>query len=186
MDNDWNEISELKERDINVLQIIDEENLTYFTFEGLRRRLKIHQETLSRILNRLTAEKILKKINSHYALTSKAKDLLNTQNQTSDSRTLPLLQTFLPPEIPFDKIVSNLKGRWFGTLRWLGYYKTNEDVVLKWITTDGGIILSATFSKSELLIGAKMVSQNDLNNALTASYQLMSYMTKLISKTEHN
>ena len=31
-----------------------------------------------------------------------------------------------------------------------------------------------------------MVSQNDLNAALTASYQLMSYITKLISKTEHN
>jgi hypothetical protein len=186
MDNDWNDISELKERDINVLQIIDEENLTCFTFEGLRRRLKIHQETLSRILNRLTEEKILKKTNSHYALTAKAKDLLKTQNQTSDSRILPLLQTFLPPEIPFDKIVSNLKGRWFGTLRWFGYYKTNEDVVLKWITTDGGIILSAIFFQSKLLIGAKMVSENDLNAALTASYQLMSYITKLISKTEHN
>ncbi len=186
MDSDWNDISELKERDINVLQIIDEENLTCFTFEGLRRRLKIHQETLSRILNRLTEEKILKKTNSHYALTSKAKDLLKTQNQTSDSRTLPLLQTFLPPQIPVNKIVSNLKGRWFGNLRWLGYSKTNEDVILKWITTDGGIIISAIFSQSKLLIGAKMVSENDLNAALAASYQLMSYITKLISKTEHN
>ena len=186
MNNNWSNISELKERDINVLQIIDEENLTCFTFEGLRRRLKIHQETLSRILNRLTEEKILKKTNSHYALTSKAKDLLKTQNQTSASRTLPVLQTFLPSQIPITKIVSNLKGKWFGTLRWLGYYKINEDVVLKWITTDGGIILSAIFFQSKLLIGAKMVSENDLNAALAASYQLMSYITKLISKTEYN
>ena len=186
MDKDWNDISELKERDINVLQIIDEENLTCFTFEGLRRRLKIHQETLSRILNRLTEENIVRKTNSHYFLTSKAKELLKTQNQESDSPPLPLLQTFLPPQIPINKMVSNLKGKWFGTLRWLGYYITNEDIALKWITTDGGTIISAIFSQSKLHIEAKMVSENDLNAALTASYQLISYITKLISKTEHN
>jgi hypothetical protein len=186
MDKDWNEISELKERDFNVLQIIDEENLTCFTFEGLKRRLKIHQETLSRILSRLTEENILKKTNSHYTLTSKAKELLKTQNQESGNPSLPLLQTFLPPQISVNKIVSNLEGKWFGTLRWLGYYITNEDIALKWITTDGETIISAIFSQSKLYIQAKMVSENDLNSGLNASYQLMSYITKLISKTEHN
>jgi Mn-dependent DtxR family transcriptional regulator len=77
MDKDWNVVSglDLKERDITLLQIINEEELTNFTFEGLKRRLKIHQETLSRILNRLADQEILKKGNNGYTLTSKDKKI---------------------------------------------------------------------------------------------------------------
>jgi len=188
MDKDWNVVSglDLKERDITLLQIINEEELTNFTFEGLKRRLKIHQETLSRILNRLADQEILKKGNNGYTLTSKAKKLLKSQSSDSNNPTLPLLQTFLPSQIPIKKIIFNLKGKWFGTLRWLGYSITNESINLKWITDDGGNIISAHFSQGKLHIEAKMISENDLNTALNASHQLMGYITKLISKTEHN
>lgn len=187
MDKDSNDISDLdlKERDINLLQIINEEELTNFTFEGLKRRLKIHQETLSRILYRLADQEILKKTNNGYTLTPKAKKLLKLQSSNSNNPPLPLLQTFLPPQIPIEKIISNLKGKWFGTLRWLGYSITNETITLKWITEDGGNIISAIFSQGKLHIDAK-ISENDFNAALNASHQLMGYITKLISKTEHN
>jgi hypothetical protein len=188
MDNDWNIISdlELEEREINLLQIINEEELTNFTFEGLKRRLKIHQETLSRILNRLADQEILKKGNTGYTLTSKAKKILKSQPSDSNNPNLPLLQTFLPPQIPIKKIVSNLKGKWFGTLRWLGYSITNESITLKWITEDGENIISAIFYQGKLHIEAKMISENNLISALNASHQLMSFITKLISKTGHN
>jgi predicted transcriptional regulator len=188
MDKDWIVISDLdlKERDINLLQAINEEKLTNFSFEGLKRRLKIHQETLSRILNRLATQEILKKTKKGYTLTPKAKKLLKSQSSDSNNPTLPLLQTFLPPQIPIEKIASNLKGKWFGTLRWLGYLITNEAITLKWITEDGGNIISAIFSQGKLYIQAKMIAGNDLNAALNASHQLIGYITKLISKTEHN
>jgi len=188
MDSDWNFISDLdlKEGDINLLQTINEEELTNFTFEGLKRRLKIHQETLSRILSRLADQEILKKGSTGYTLTSKAKKLLKSQPSDSNNPTLPLLQTFLPPQIPIKKIISNLKGKWFGTLRWLGYTITNDSIALKWITDDGGNIISAIFYQGKLHIKAKMISENDLISALNASHQLMSFITKLISKTGHN
>ena len=188
MDKDWNGISDLdlKERDINLLQMINEEELPNFTFEGLKRRLKIHQETLSRILYRLADKEILKKDNNGYTLTSKAKKLLKSQPSDSNNPTLPLLQTFLPPKISIEKIVSNLKGKWFGTLRWLGYSITNEMITLKGITEDGRNIIAAHLSQGKLHIEAKMISENDFNTALNASHQLMGYITKLISKTEHN
>ena len=188
MDQGWNVISDvdLKESDINILQTINEEELTNFTFEGLKRRLKIHQETLSRILNRLSDQGIIKKCNNGYTLAVKAKKLLNQQPSDSTHPTLLLLQTFLPPQITIEKIISNLKGKWFGTLRWLGHSITNESISLKWITEDGGNIISAHFSQGKLHIEAKMISENDINTALTASHQLMGYITKLISKTEHN
>jgi len=186
MEENWNDISDFKESDINVLQIVDEEDLTSFTFEGLKRRLKMHPETLSRILYRLADQEILKKGDNGYTLTSKAKKLLKSNSYNSTNPNLRLLQTFLPPEVPIKKVISNLKGKWFGILRWLGYSETNEGLYLKWITEDGGTIISAIFSQGKLYIDAKMVSENDLNTALNASHQLMGYITKLISRTDPN
>jgi DNA-binding MarR family transcriptional regulator len=51
----------LSERDIDVLSFIDEENLSRFTFDGLKRRMGLHPETLSRILGRLEEEGLVKK-----------------------------------------------------------------------------------------------------------------------------
>jgi hypothetical protein len=188
MDKDWNNSSNLhiKERDINILQIIDEEELSNFTFEGLKRRLKIHPETLSRILHRLEDQEILQKDKNGYTLTAKAKKLIKSKPSDNNNPSIPLLQTFLPLEIPKTKIISNLKGKWFGNLRWLGWSETNEYLSLKWITEDGKNIISAIFSQEKLHIEAKTILENDLNGALNASHQLMSYITKLISRTKHN
>src|SRR4030066_2138683 len=56
----------LGERDTDVLSVINSEDLTVFTFDGLKRRLGLHPETLSRILARLEEEGLLKKENPRY------------------------------------------------------------------------------------------------------------------------
>jgi DNA-binding PadR family transcriptional regulator len=186
LDESWTNISELKERDKDIIQLIHIEDLTYFTFEGLKRILKIHPETLSRILIRLTEERILKKTNNGYSLTTKGKELLTQQKQRSASTRIPVLQSFIPPELSINKIVSDLKGKWFGNLRWLGYSVSEGTIELKWITTNGEIIVSAVFTDRMLQIYSKAISENDFSSTLSVSYQLMSYITKLVSKTENN
>ncbi|MCW4031139.1 MAG: hypothetical protein NWE80_02110 [Candidatus Bathyarchaeota archaeon] len=186
MNEHWNEISDLEfsERDTNVLHIIDEEDLSSFTFEGLKRRLDMHPETLSRVLYRLADEGILEKGVEGYTVTSKARELLKSHSLASRVPAVCLLQTLLPPDVPIQFVVSKLKGKWFGMLRWLGSSESREGIVLKWITEDGGIIISAIFSHGQLNIDAKMLLEKDLNVALKASYQLMGYITNLISKVE--
>jgi len=183
MNDTLDDISDFKERDMDVLQTIDEDNLTSFTFEGLKRRLRLHPETLSRILARLTDKEIVKKTNDGYRLTAKAEPLLKRH---SKSHNLRVLQTLLPSEVSIPNLVSNLKGKWFGVHRWLGYSETENGITLKWITEDGGTIISAVFSSGHLNIEAKMISKNNLDVALNASHQLMSYITQLISQMGHN
>ena len=81
MNTDFVDISDLdlKDRDISLLHIVEEDDLTNFTFEGLKRRLKIHPEKLSRILSRLLNQEIIKKRNNGYVLTAKAKKILKTK-----------------------------------------------------------------------------------------------------------
>jgi DNA-binding transcriptional ArsR family regulator len=188
MDADLDEIHEFpfSERDTNVLDVIEEENLASFAFEGLKRRLGIHPETLSRVLYRLEDQGIVEKGVEGYKVTSKAKELLKLHSFSTSAPTMHLLQTLLPPNISIQQVVSNLKGKWFGVLRWLGYSKNNESITLKWITEDGGTIIAANFQPGQLGINAKMLWEKNLNVALQASYQLMGYIAKLLPNVGHS
>jgi DNA-binding MarR family transcriptional regulator len=183
MDNDWPDAPDsIGQNDIRVLHVIGEEELTNFTFDGLKRRVGVHSETLSRILYRLEEQGIIQKATSGYDVTTKAKQLLKQHLTYETQPTVTILQTLLSPDIPVQQIVSNLRGKWFGVLRWVGYSQSSDGIALKWITEDGGTQIEATFSEGALGIEAKPLTEKDLNKALRASYQLIGYITKLYSR----
>ena len=172
----------LSERDTDVLSLIDEEDLTMFTFDGLKRRLGLHPETLSRILSRLEQEGMVKKGPEGYKVTPKITKLkLHPTRDKTPSTSL--LQTFLPSNMLTQQLISELQGKWFGILRWLGFSETSEGVTLKWVTEDGGIQIAASISGTTLNIDAKFLSDTDLNLALKAAYQLMAHIGKLYTGT---
>lgn len=173
--------SALSERDAGVLSIIDEENLAVFTFDGLRRRLGLHPETLSRILSRLEEEGIVRKTPEGYQVTPKLKAMKLHSKPRSEIESVSLLQTFLPSNVFPQELISELGGKWFGILRWLGISETSEGVSLKWVTEDGSIQLAARISGTALSIDAKFLSEHNLDVALKATYQLMSQIGKLYS-----
>lgn len=180
LDVGWHGIPAVSERDADVLSLIDEEDLTVFTFDGLKRRLGLHPETLSRILNRLEQEGVVKKEPNGYKVTPKLAKL-RLQETHRDETRVPLLQTYLPSNMQIQHLIANLRGRWFGLLRWFGISEDSRGVTMKWVTEDGGIQINAIIEDSTLTINAKFLRDNNLNRALSASYQLMAYIGKLLS-----
>ncbi len=175
----------LSERDEDVLAFLGEEKFKFFTFEGLKRRLGMHPETLSRVLNRLEAEGIIRKSSEGYAVVKEIASLLKQHgNHNGDSR-LMLLQTFLPSDLSVEDLVSSLRGRWFGLLRWLGLTEKAEGLTLKWVTEDGDIQLDASVTVNTFTIEARFVRGFDRNLALKAAYQLMTHISK-ISRRSHS
>jgi hypothetical protein len=167
------------ERDTDVLTLIEKEDLTIFTFDGLKRRCGIHPETLSRILVRLEDEGIIKKSSEGYTVTPKITKLKLNHTPPAEHNATTLLQTYLPSDLMVPQVIADLKGRWFGLLRWLGMSETSRGVTLKWITDDGGIQIAADIQGTALNIEAKFLTNNNLNLALKAAYQLMTNISKL-------
>jgi DNA-binding Lrp family transcriptional regulator len=167
------------ERDTDVLALIEKEDLTLFTFDGLKRRCGIHPETLSRILVRLEDEGIIKKSPEGYSVTPKITKLKLNQTHNRPEQTSTLIQTYLPSDLMTQQVIAELKGRWFGLLRWMGMSENSHGVTLKWITDDGGIQIAADIQGTALNIEAKFLTSNNLNLALKASYQLMTNISKL-------
>lgn len=182
MDAEWHDLSDasLGERDNDVLALLREEDLVTFSFDGLKRRLGLHPETLSRILFRLEQEGIVEKKPEGYRVTSRISEFLRIPAYDGEAR-VPLLQTFLPSDVSVPQLVSDLRGRWFGFLRWLGLSGNDGNVTLKWITEDGGIQVDANISETALTIEARFLQDKNMNMALKSSYQLLTHISRLCS-----
>jgi hypothetical protein len=177
---------QFSERDAEVLRFLGEEDLLGFTFEGLRRKLGTHSETLSRILHRLEDQMILEKTSDGYHVTHKGKEMIGVKPLASSSRQHPasqhrvaILRTLLPYGRGSGEVITGLKGRWFGPLRWLGYSEDERGTTMKWVTEDGAVQIDAIFSEGELTIEGNVREGKDLTDAIKASYQLVGHLSRV-------
>jgi hypothetical protein len=170
---------QLSERDAEVIRFIEEEDLAAFTFEGLRRKLGTHSETLSRILHRLEEQSVLERADDGYHVTRKGRELMGPRPLSASKHRVPILRTLLPNgQYPRD-VISSLKGRWFGPLRWLGYSEDESGTTMKWVTEDGAVQIDAIFSDGELAIEGNVSEGKDLAEAIKASYQLVGFLSRV-------
>ena len=168
---------DLTPRDTSILQAVQEEGLTVFSFDGLKRLVGVHQEMLSRILSRLEEDGLLEKTAEGYRLTSKANHLLRPMALVQPR--VPIVQSLLPQDVNIQEIISELKGRWFGSLRWLGYTQNEEGTTLKWVTDEENVQIDAKFTDTYLSIEAKIPDGKDSSKAVRASHQLLGFISRL-------
>jgi len=166
-------------RDAEVVRTIEEEELSIFTFDGLRRIIGVHPETLSRSLERLEDDGLVVKSPEGYSVTDRARESFAAKPTYGGTRKIPILHTFLPYEASTGTIISALKGRWFDTIRWVGMAETDEGFVMKWVTEDGTATIDARFSAGQLDVDAKVVKEADLPKAIRAAHQLVGRISRL-------
>src|SRR2546428_616247 len=175
---DESEESNLTPRDTGVLQTVMEEGFTVFTFDGLKRLTGLHQEKLSRIIDRLEEEGLLEKVDEGYRITARGNETVPRPLSTA-LQPIPIVQSLLPRDVDLQQIISGLKGRWFGGLRWLGYTESEEGTVLKWIAEEDGVQIDARFNDSYLSIDAKVAEGIEVSQAVKAAHQLLGHVSGL-------
>jgi hypothetical protein len=182
-------LERFSKKETSILQLIIEENLSNFIFEGIKRKTGIHQETLSRALAGLEQAGIITRSNQGYRVADNMRGHHNFPiplgYEQSAIHVLPLIQTMLPQDVDLESILSGLQGKWFGMLRWFGYSETETSITLKWLTVDGKIQIDALFSDSSLSIEGKLQDNRDSSNAIKASHQLMQQIIRLYSKQKN-
>lgn len=164
---------DLRGHDAEILSFLESEELYSFTFDGLQHSLQLHPETLTRSLSRLEGEGLIQKSLEGYRTMEHGAHSAHT----SGTHLLQLAQTLLPSGTSPESLLLELRGRWFGRLRWLGY--TAGSRTLKWVTIDGRIRLHARLEGPLLTIQASLGEETPVDEAVQASHQLLSQLSGL-------
>ncbi|MFQ5918571.1 MAG: hypothetical protein ACE5I4_00830 [Thermoplasmata archaeon] len=168
----------LSDHDRDILALLGREEAVEVSFQGLRRLLDIHQESLTRALRRLQEEGLVSGTGEGYRLSSQGASLAQTVRDPIQSPPIPVLRTVLPGELEGRTATEALRQRWFGPLRWYGFAEDAAGRTLTWTTEDGGILLDARFEGIFLSVDGRLVDPNRLPEAVAAAHRILSEVTQ--------
>jgi len=162
---------DLRSGDWQVLDaFLDQESS--LAFQGLKRRLGMHQETLSRALHRLESDNLVERTEDGYRLTQRGSEITHVPMDSQLSKRSKVLETYLPSDVSSSEVISRLKYSWFSTLRWLGYSTNNNEVLLTWVTEDGSTQVRARFEGNRLSIEIDPENHDNSNLAIKSAHEL--------------
>ena len=173
---------DLREHDRHVLEFLSQTPTSQVAFQGLRRRLGIHPEQLSRALHRLADDGLVERTERGYRVTPKALTVLSPDALSHVPEGLVVLETYLPADLDVQSLVNALHGRWFGPLRWFGLSEDGQDLRLWWSTEDSAIQLEVRLHQGELRLLAHIASRNRLDEAARHAYLLFEHLSREISR----
>jgi len=168
---------DVRPNDSKVLDVLSENNSNY-TFRGIMRKLGMHQESLSRSLQRLHELDLIEKSQLGYKLSEKGAFLAKEDPKLKISYT-PLLQTYVPSNVHAADIISNMAGRWFKNLRWIGMIESHTDHVLQWLSEFGTFDLNLRVSSNYITIESSATTEKDKADAMISAYRIIQEVSKL-------
>ena len=176
---------DLDDREREVLKLLLSEQNAHFSFQGLRRRLGLHQETLTRTLKRLEEASVIERSPEGYKLKETGNSYSFTV-RTNPSPPKAIIDAYLPSQVDVTVLFQKLRGRWFSNFRWLGYSHDGNQLSMSWISEDGRMQLQARISAGKITIGADSnTTQND-SQQIAAAYQLFDHITKIAEEMVQN
>jgi DNA-binding HxlR family transcriptional regulator/DNA-binding IscR family transcriptional regulator len=190
----------LRNNDTKILTLLDQETGSNYSFNGLIRKLNLHQQSLTRALKRLEDLRLVEKSQIGYRLTTSGKSLMTfltsrnrTENYVSGSSVLKrgkvkgncyiqLLQTYISVDVKPEEILRKLIGKWFNNLRWVGLVESEAGgYMLQWISDDNNSfqIILRVISKY-LIIETNASSDKEKIEAMIGSYRIFEEITKIL------
>src|SRR5580700_4904772 len=148
------------DNDLVILRAIgDDDAAKELSFQGIKRKLGLHQETLSRALHRLQRDGFVERLDHAYRISPKGiitigegKQGASSRSEIVDSYSVSLLRAKLPSDVNLPDLINSLSYKWFGNLRWLGSTQTTDSATLSWITNDSGLKISVRIKEEVLTI----------------------------------
>ncbi len=168
---------DVRPNDTKVLEVLSEDR-SNCSFRGLMRKLRMHQQTLSRSLHRLNELGLVEKSEKGYGLSEKGEQLAKVNSIKSTSAYIPLLQAHIPPNVDVSIAIANLAGRWFKNLLWLGMVQDGRAYTLQWISEDGSFQLNVRLVSNYMIIETNAIEKNK-TEAMTCVYRIFEYISKL-------
>jgi len=116
-----------------------ESNPGRLAFNGLRRALQAHPESLQRALRRLEREGVVRRESIGYSL---ARSGASAGPVTPIPPSHEVAVVELPPGAGVEEFLGRLAGRWVGSLRWVGLLDDPDDPRLVWAVpgTEGRVV----------------------------------------------
>ena len=190
-------LDDFQTNDKKVLSLLNQDsdvNDNQYTFNGLVRKLRIHQQSLTRSLHRLESAGLVQKTDYGYRLTKNLDSML-VQKSRLDLENLSkrisnqydsfeqILQLYIPTDIKVEDIVNKLLGKWFGTLRWIGIVEGDGGYVLQWASNDKYQVNLKLVSRYAVVesdaSGTKLKSEATIN-----AHRILEQITKLLKERQ--
>lgn len=165
-------LDDLREHDREVLEFLSRDPSAQVAFQGIRRRLGIHPEQLSRALHRLAEDDLVQKTEVGYRVTAKALTILSPKDWAPERTGATILQTYLPADVDVRAFVTSLRGSWVGPLRWYGVVESSEELRLSWALEDESVQLDVRIHGGQLMITANVEDPRRLDEATRLGHLL--------------
>jgi DNA-binding transcriptional ArsR family regulator len=172
------EETDLDDREREVLSFLSSEQNSYYSFQGLRRRLGYHQETLTRTLKRLEEANAIERSPQGYKLKGNVTSY-GFNVRPNQLLPKPIIDASLPSQVDVTVLFQRLRGRWFSNFRWLGYSSDGDQLSMSWISEDGQMQLQARIMTGKILITADSLAPNAESQQIAAAYQLFDHISKV-------
>lgn len=174
-------VDDLREHDREVLEFLSQDPTTHVGFQGIRRRLGIHPEQLSRALHRLGEDGLVQKTDIGYRVTPRALTFLSPREWGAESSGTTILQTYMAADVDLRALVASLRGSWIGPLRWYGFSEHSDELRLTWALEDGSIRLETRIRPGQLTIEAHVDPSQGLDEATRLGHLLFRQIAAEIS-----
>ena len=163
------------------MEMLSAESDATFTFQGLKRRLGLHQEKLTRILKRLEDDNLVAKTEEGYRTLTKPRRRTNHLLEKE-----PVIRGQLPPGFNQFGLMDNIKGRWFKNFRWVGYANGTDDLSLYWITEDNRFQVRIQLSPAEILVWSEPTDRQEISSPVSAAYELFDRISRMLPELGEN